>query len=212
MAVVYPLDDLLTGVKFAEQELDLMWRQEISTTGAGAIRAADVGDPVWMGRFQTVPLRREAARALKSRLDLLAGSLNTFLAWEQPGLPRDHLDGAFGDAGRIDAINDDRVRIRLRNLDPGFSISRGDLFCFDYQAGGLKRALHRAGETAVADASGETDLFTVSPPLKPAAQAGARVVFKQPSAVMVLRPGSFAGPQGDGKRTMTLRSEGVQVA
>lgn len=190
-AATFPLVGLIEAAGISGQSFKLEHRSEISRDQNGRTYVKRRGSPIWRASWTVRPKRHEDAVAFEALINLLDGGQNTFYAYDvRKPYPRAYPTGVFNDTGEIGAIDADNKRISLKNLDPNFEISRGDRIAFDYGAG-PSRALHEISEDVTADGSGVTALFEIRPHLRPGLAVDDAVVFKKPSAIFALDPGSF---------------------
>lgn len=207
MTIFYPVPDLLDVVKWRQESFELRYRHEISRTAGGEMIAADLGTPIWVASWASVPLSDDELAQAEARLGELRGSIGTFLAWSlRRKAPIAHPDGVGLEAAAIKNFGSGR-RVRLEGLVEGVKLTRGDLISWQDSAG---YRLHRVLETRFADEDGETSSFEVAPRPVLEPSEGTPVSVLKASCAMRLTPGSVAvTPNGPFSSVVTFAAEQV---
>lgn len=191
MAITFPRTDVIEAL-YQDQPFELMERQEISRSQGGTPYAKSLSEAIWTVSMQTVPMHNDDSLDFVAILRSLDGSIGTFTAHDlRRPYPREYPDGNFTDSGKLKTINENNKAVSLKGLPASFKVSRGDYFSFNFGSG--RRALHQAMESVTADGSGDTTEFEVRPHIRPgvALSPDVSVVFKKPSAIFVMEPGSL---------------------
>lgn len=184
-ALTYPLalaifaDSLLV----AQNSFHLPEQVQQSRTGGGEQLSADVGERLWTGEIMLGRMTKAEAGRPEVLIDLIRQSGRSFLMYDRyrtnPLL--DPLGTILGAASvSILALGGDARELSLAGLPVGYTLSAGDYLSFAYGSSPVRQALHRVvNTTAVANASGQTALFEVTPALRPGAVAAAPVQLKK---------------------------------
>lgn len=176
----------------------LEFQQELSRQGSGGVIAKDLAPALWKADVSTVPLNDDDFNDIEAMIESLQGSINTFYLYDtKRRYPKSDPTGSIvgSNTVQINSVGGDNKSLTLKGLPASYTISRGDRFSFDY-GGTPSRAYHRALETVVANGSGVTPSFMVSPYLRPGAAADQVVTLKIPTALMQIVPGSHrASPE-----------------
>ena len=213
MAATFPLplaalSDLLP---VNSVEFNLEHRQEISGTGSGLILAADVSDPLWMPSVECVRLRNSASLAIESAIDLLDGSIGTFLL-ANPRRPHPAADptGSILGSNTVTILaNQNGKEIKLQGLPSGYVLTPGDHVAWDF---GSVRVFHRIVTGATADGAGETGWMELRPHLIPTSAAvDTEVILKKPAMVARIVPGTLSGRRRNGQFVDGISFQAVQV-
>lgn len=195
MAMTFPLDrtaffDLLP---IQAMTFDCPEQLQQSRTGDGAILTADLGTRLWQGEVQLGPMTRTEAARVRSLLDVLRGAGRSFFVYDAATpAPLQDPDLAFlGTAApTLHTVGGDGRSLRVTGLPAGYVLSAGDLLSFSYLSAPMRYALHRVVTETVADGTGLTPLFEVTPNVRPGASAGAAVTLDRPWCKALLVPGS----------------------
>lgn len=112
--------------------------------------------------------------------------------------------------GKIASIASNNHQVSLSDLAPGYVISRGDMFAFEYGSVGQKRrALHRFGETVTATESGLTGQIEVYPHIRTGAGPGTSITLLYPSMRAKIIPGTYR-ISGSGPLHQTISFSAIQ--
>jgi hypothetical protein len=192
MTITFPRTDILTAVRFADQTLTLVSRQELSTMANGSVRGKDFGPALWSVQYKTVPLNSNLGVTYEAMLNSLDGVIHPFEAGDlRRKYPLAYPTGAFTDSGQINSINANNKAVSFKNLPANFALSVGDYFSFDYSNGtGTCRALHQIMESVTANSGGTTTEVEIRPFLRPGLTVSTPVTFKTPRGRFTLLPNS----------------------
>lgn len=190
MTITFPRTDILTSVRYTDQQLQLVSRQETSTQASGVVRGKDFGSALWQATYTTVPLLLRDALAFEAALNSLDGVINVFEAGDlRARYPRAYPAGVFSDTGVLNSVNANNKALSLKSLPPGFILSAGDYLAFNY---GTSRALHQIVESVTADIGGNTTEFEVRPHIRPGFALNSAVILKNPNGQFTLLPNSVS--------------------
>ena len=212
MTLTFPLTrsaffDLLP---IQQMSFDCPEQLQQSRTGDGSVLTADLGARLWRGDVQLGPMTRSEAAQVRALLDVLRGAGRSFMASDLAA-PRPLADPDLSFLGTaapvLHTIGADSRTLRVAGLPAGYVLSAGDLLSFSYGVSPTRHALHRVVSEAIADGTGLTPLFEVTPHIRPGAAAGAAVTLDRPSCKAVLVPGSV--DVGATRRTLI---EGVRFS
>lgn len=185
MALTYPLalavfaDSLLVS----QNSFHLPEQVQQSRTAGGEQLGADVGERLWTGQIMLGRMTRAEAGRPEVLIDLIRQAGRSFLIYDRyrtnPLL--DPLGTILGAASvTILALGGDARELSLSGLPVGYTLSAGDYLSFAYGSAPVRQALHRVvNTTVVANGSGQTTLFEVTPALRPGAIATAPVQLKK---------------------------------
>lgn len=185
---------------------------EVSGERGDQVRVKQLGPDLWAGRYEASQLLPGMARQIKAIIAGIMMQRNTFYGWDPAGqYPAADPDGAkiITPANiKINSLNADNQRLSLKGLPASYVLTRGDYLAFDY---GSARALHQvwAASTVVADGTGLTGEFYVTPRIRPGASVNLVVTLVKPAAEMMIVPGSFASTEGP--RVASISFDAVQV-
>jgi hypothetical protein len=187
--------DLIDYLPISDAVFKLQWQQEISPTGGGTPRGADLGEELWLADIACSVLTSEEARTAEAMIDDLRGVIGSFYVWN-PRAPYPLADPngtALGtNAVTIYALGSDSKSLRLAGLPVGYQIKIGDFFSFDTGSSpNVRRCLHRFTAAGIADGAGRTPMLGVVPHLRAGVATALAVALKKPSAEMFILPGSF---------------------
>jgi len=185
----------------------------MSRTGKGEQLTADVGERLWQGRIMLGRITRSEAARPEVLIDLIRQAGRSFLIYDRyrtnPGA--DPTGSILGSSSvTILALGGDAREMSLAGLPVGYTLSAGDYLSFAYGSG--LQALHRVvATTVVADGSGETVLFEVTPALRPGATPGAAVALKKAFCKAVAVAGSIEAANRYSTMTEGLAFDWVQT-
>jgi hypothetical protein len=108
-------------------------------------------------------------------------------------VPKDQPERCGTSAGPVSilALGGDARELSLTGLPVGYTLWAGDYLSFAYGTSPVLQALHRVvATTVVANGSGQTALFEVTPALRPGAAVAAPVTLKKAFCKAVAVAGS----------------------
>lgn len=184
-ALTYPLalatfaDSLLVS----QNSFSLPEQVQASRTAGGEQLSADVGERLWTGQIMLGRMTKAEAGRPEVLIDLIRQTGRSFLMYDRfrPNPLLDPLGTILGAAAvTILALGGDARELSLAGLTVGYTLSAGDYLSFAYGASPVRQALHRVVNTiVVANGSGQTPLFEVTPALRPGAAAATPVQLKK---------------------------------
>lgn len=190
---------------------------EVSPFRSGEQVAKELGETLWRMTVQT-PTLSEDDHAELSAWHATLTSIQPFYGYDiLRRYPRAYNSGwggllvggsPFNGTGRIASLTAAKT-LGLGTLPPGFVLQPGDYLQFDYTDGITRRALHQIVEGGVA-AAGGTVTVEVRPFIRPGWSVNAVVQFFQPSAKMLIVPGSWQAPSAR-NRTSSVSFESLQT-
>jgi hypothetical protein len=196
MAFTFPLalSDFWSGLPVASFSWDLGESLVSSKTAAGEILVADKGTRLWSGSAILRPQTNEDASATLALLNVLRQSNRTFLA-----TPRHHAAPTYDPDGvilgassvTINSLSSDLRSLSLAGLPAAYILSAGDFLGFQYLSSPTRYALHQiVSGPVIADGTGTTAEFEVTPTIRTGAATGAAVTLVNPVFMARLIPGS----------------------
>lgn len=190
MTISYPLN-FFEDTHIFTDNFELKWVQQQSMDRAGRVFTKDLGDPIWIGAFNTGTMSHDDCVEFQARLNSLRGSLETFSAYDtRRPYPRTLPQGGFDDSlCTLFAINGSRNEIRVDNIPTGLVPKIGDKLAFTYDT--TRRSLHEVVEQPGINGSNVTTSFEVRPNIPVGVTTGTSVTFSKPDCEMNLRPGSL---------------------
>ena len=216
VALTYPLplatfaDSLLV----MQNSFTLPEQVQMSRTAGGEQLSSDVGERLWTGKIALGRMTRAEAGRPEVLVDLIRQTGRSFLMYDRyrtnPVL--DPLGTILGAASvSILALGGDARELSLTGLPVGYTLSAGDYLSFAYGSAPVRQALHRVvNTTVVANGSGQTPLFEVTPALRPGAAAAAPVQLKKAYCKAVAVYGSIEEAQRYSTMTEGLAFSWVQ--
>lgn len=210
VALTYPLplatfaDSLLVS----QNTFYLPEQVQASRTAGGEQLGADIGERLWTGKIMLGRMTRSEAGRPEVLIDLIRQAGRSFLMYDRyrtnPLLdPTGTILGAA--SVTILALGGDARELSLAGLPVGYTLSAGDYLSFAYGSSPVRQALHRVvNPSVVANGSGQTALFEVTPALRPGAAAAAPVQLKKAYCKAVAVYGSIE----EAERLSTM-TEGV---
>lgn len=197
MSISFPLTTVLSATSFADQNFQLISRQELSRQANGRTIGKDLGSAIWVASYATIPMSNDDALAYEALLDSLDGVVQTFEAYDLRRIyPRSDPAGASYNNGALLSVNANNKALALSGLIAGQVVSAGDYLSFTY---GSSRALHKVAESVTANGSGVTAEFEVRPHLRTGwtLSPSTTVLLKAPRGIFALMPGSVSSkPNG----------------
>jgi hypothetical protein len=205
--------DLMNALVVAGIDYRLDYGQETSGQAGGQVRVRDLRSPLWMMDVDCSTLTLQQLRIVRARVAALGGSRGSFYAYDPAtAYPEADPDGAIvgSSAVLINSLGADGSSLSLKGLPAGYALTEGDLLAFTFSS--TRRALHMidAVAGAVANGSGVTPEFHVSPPIRQGAAVNNPVNLKMPAAEMRIVPGSLS--QNASGMIGTYSFKAVQVA
>lgn len=209
MTLSFPLSRLefFSLLPISEFTMDLPETVEVSQSAGGELFAANLGARLWRGTVTLGRLTYAEAGEVEGLIDVLREAGNTFLAYDTRR-PYPLASGvSAGGAVSIRTLNGNNRGLSLQGMPAGYVLTRGDYLEFDYGASPQRKALHRILEGTVANGSGNTVAFDVTPNIRPGAVVGASVNLTRPAFKAQIVPGSVN--KGSARRGI---SEGISFA
>lgn len=205
--------DLMNALVAASLNFRLDYGQETSGQAGGQVRVKDLRSPLWMMDVDCSTLSLQQLRIVRARVGALGGSGSSFYAYDKAArYPATDPGGLIvgSSAVLINSLGGDGASLSLKGLPPGYVLTEGDLLAFTFSS--TRRALHMidAVAGAVANGSGVTPEFHVSPPIRQGAAVNNPVNLKMPAAEMRIVPGSLS--QNASGMIGTYSFKAVQVA
>ena len=216
MALTYPLplatfaDSLLVS----QNSFQLPEQVQMSRTAGGEQLSSDLGERLWTGKIVLGRMTKAEAGRPEVLIDLIRQTGRSFLMYDRyrtnPLL--DPLGTVLGAASvTILALGGDARELSLTGLPVGYTLSAGDYLSFAYGSSPVRQALHRVvNTTVVANGSGQTALFEVTPALRPGSIATAAVQLKKAFCKAVAVYGSIEEAQRYATMTEGLAFSWVQ--
>jgi hypothetical protein len=166
---------------------------DVAATAGGEALAADIGTVLWSGVFEMDDaMTWDEASRITPLINLLRRGNSSFMVADPGRLwPRADPFGLVltGSAPTISALGGSGQELSLEGLPAWYGLQRSDLLSFEYLASPTRYALHEIVSDVQANASGQTPLFQVNPPLRPGAMAGTPVRLVMPHCKARLVPG-----------------------
>ena len=201
MAITFPRAFPLCA--FTEQSsFELVFQQSRSLTGGGSPDVADVGPPMWEGKWSTRTLSRSEFAEWDAWLESLRGGLRLFkgrpnrhrwpLAYPKGFSGLEFEGKPFSGSANLGLIGATRDTVTFDELPVGFVLSVGDWFSIPC---GSRQCLHRILEGGTADTTGVADV-TCEPVIRPGIVTDIPVLFDAPYCDMNLseKPSTTRNP------------------
>lgn len=196
MSLAFPLSravfwDLLPIREFV---LEPSEPQELIRSRGGMVRAARIGQPLFVGRvlLDLLPLSLELQ--LQPLLGLVgrAGATFTVSDPRRPGPAADPTGATLGGATpTLTASATDTREAQIDGLPSGYVLTQGDALAFEYGAAPVRRGYHRVVQTVTADGSGSVAAVELDPPLRDGVGGPVSLTLVQPSLAVRMIPGSL---------------------
>ncbi|MBL4767628.1 MAG: hypothetical protein JKY94_07930 [Rhodobacteraceae bacterium] len=184
--------NLPDGIRFAASEIYPVNLKSVSKMEGRHSEVVEFGQPYWVAKYTTSPLRRAQVPILDAWLMRATKAETTFLAYDPtrcrpikyPNGPLSGtkaIGGAFDGTANLALINNSR-EVVIDGLPDGFQLSEGDYVSF--RMSNLIRSLHMIDEDAISNSSGVVTLNLISGLDVQHFTVGAVVDFEKPSCVM----------------------------
>lgn len=178
------------------QPFEPVYQQTQAITGGGSVNAAEVGDMLWRGIFETKTLDRATFNAWVAWGQSLRGGLKLFKG-RPPGhkWPVAHPKGFAGvlylgsqwsGLGNLSVLGAGRDTVTINQIPNGITLSPGDAFSIPV---GSRQHFHRITEGATS--SGNAVSLSIEPPIMPGVTTGIAARIDTPWCDMVLEEGKF---------------------
>lgn len=197
MAYTFPLstDQFMLSLPVREMTFDIPEAIEMNETGGGEVLTAALGTRLWQGDVLLADMVPEEADMALAALDVLRRPGATFMAYDK-GRPAPALDpngvwlATTGGSPTLHTVDGNARDIRISGLPAWYRLQPRDYVAFAYAASPLRFALHRVVTAAVADSSGLTPLFEVSPSIRSGFAINTDVQLIRAACKAVIVPGS----------------------
>lgn len=165
-----------------------------SPTDGGQFFHGTRGTPLWTGPVVLAARPNRDARAIQSRVEVMARSGESFLAYDVTATaPRSDPDGSILGAATptVGAINgSDAFAVAIGGLPVGYALMAGDMISIQTASGRLN-LVRMVDDVAVASAGGITPLFRVEPARFAEVAVGDAVTLIRAPAKFRVDPGTF---------------------
>lgn len=208
MALVFPRD-LTDLVRWSAPSIKLMFRQEMSRRQGGTTQAKDMGEPLWVADWTSVPLPLADADAVVAQFSSLRGSVNPFYLYPfTRSRPRAASASQALTGVTVLSVRSDNAALQLSGLPADFEMSAGDFLSIETSAGG--REFHRVVVGGGASSGGVSPELEVEHYVRPSVVESAAVTLVKPLVEMRLDPGSLDDPfAGLGHRRIVFKATQV---
>lgn len=199
-ALTFPLalEDFFDGLRITTTGFDLTERMRRSETGGGESLVSDLSPRLWQFRFQVRTTTHAEQRAAEAKARILKQAGRPFFVTDPTAAyPASDPDGSTlgSSTVTIASLNSDNRRLTLTGLPANYELPAGTLLSFTYGSP-ARYALHEVVAGVTAYGTGTTQLFEVSPFIRPGATVGTWVTLIKPFCKAVMMPGSWeAGPR-----------------
>lgn len=217
MALSYPLSRafFLDTLLISDLTFDLPEQLAQSRTAGGEQLTAEYAERLWTGRIDLGPMQKHEVGNPEVLVSVLRHAGRSFDVYDRrrPYPLLDPTGTILGAATpTILALGGDPREMSLAGLPAGYTLSAGDYLSFPYSFLSVTRqALHRVVNFVVmANGSGETPLFEVTPPLRPTAAIGQGVELRKPYCRAVIVAGSATPNTGRSSLSEGLGFDWVQ--
>lgn len=198
----WPSTDIMSLMPVESSTFILQRQREFSRAASGTVYKKDLGPALWTATVQSVPITHEVAEQVGALIDSAEDQMAPFYVWN-PRMSSPQLD-RFGvilgsRTPQIAAVNADTKRVQIKGLPVGYTLTRGDRWSTDTVAAS-KHAMFRVVDAlVVADGTGTTPLFEVSPYIRPGLLLAANdpVQLIKPTAIMAIIPGTLSDATTD---------------
>jgi hypothetical protein len=195
MAVLpWPSSLIAEELKVESATFRLSRLREHSRDGNGTTFNKNLGPAIYRAAIQTVPLKWGKAEQVMALIEAMEDSLASFYVWN-PAMPFPQADpgGVLYAASTptIHTINGDGKRIRVQGLPPAYVLTRGDGLESVYATPARRQRSVVVDATVVADGSGVTPLFELTPFLRTGLAVDDAVNFIRPKVAMKIVPGTL---------------------
>ena len=161
----------------------------ISRTRGGDVMAAGIGTRLWRGEIHLDVMTDAEHRAIRPLIDLLLAPGASFLLTDRlRAAPRDDPRGAILGSATPRLRQISARELALKGLPPQYWLRRDDLLGFSYGANPTRHAFHRVVGEVRANASGDTALFEVTPPVRAGAAVNVPVTLIRPACKAMILP------------------------
>lgn len=185
-----------------------------SRTDDGQSFQSTRGVPLWTSPVVLAARPNRDARAIQTRIEVMARNGETFLAYDvtAPG-PRLDPDGAILGAASPAVAGvtvPNAFTTRVSGLPAGYVLSAGDMLSI-LTASGRRNLARVVDDTVTADGAGLTPVFQIEPGRFAEGDVGNSVTLIKPLAKFKIEPGSFDPGTQDGVNTLGAGFQVTQV-
>jgi hypothetical protein len=203
--MVTTLSREIGGRRYTTTSFEQVFQQAVSMTGGGSPNVADLGPPLWRGKWATTALSDLELGEWEAFFSSLRGGMRTFRGRpSRRWFPAMHANGWSDTPGALTGIAVARDAVTLNDLPVGTVLSPGDYVSIPV---GSRQHIHRIVKRV---SSGATSAVVgVEPTIRPNAVLGVPATIVGPWCDMVLAgPPSYPTEQN---RTGRVSFEGLQV-
>lgn len=216
MALSFPLTlaEFFDTLPIKSVSFDLGESIEMSQTEAGEILTAEMGPRLWRATVNIRVGQYAEIEQVKAKINLLRYPGRSLLVHKIPlKAPQYDPTGTVlgSSAVLLHTVQSNNREIRLNGLPVGYEITVGDCLSFTYGSNPVRYAMHQVATNAVADGSGLTNLFEVTPFIEPGFVLNSAVTLIKPKFKAILVPGSFNPGESGSKFTDGVSFEVIQT-
>lgn len=222
-------------VSIGNRNWELQRFDQVSGLGSGQPLTAELASPLWTLPVQLVPMPNAEAEPILTMLEMLTHpgrafyfsnpkreypvsdpdgnallaltTLHTSRPWNDTFTWSDSMNwgGSLPTANIAIAGLSGNNQVSFSGLPPGYTLTAGDMFSFDYGPPlQPRRAMHRITETVTASSGGVTPLAEVFPFIRTGAAVGNSVSIAKPAILASLVPGTLNSGVAD-----TVNTSGI---
>lgn len=183
MALTFPLPlSFFSSLHVEQSSFDLPPGTTQSRTRGGEVIAADTHARLWTGRISIPPMLHGRAAQVSAKLRALRDARATlfvhpFPLWAPQSDPTGVTLGAA--TPTIHTISSGRL-LRISGLPAAYALTAGDYLSFAYGSSPTRYGFFQLVEDAIANGSGLTPLFEVTPALPAGLTTGLAVTLVRP--------------------------------
>jgi hypothetical protein len=197
MALSFPLSvaQFMSLLPVAEITFDIPESRTIDETGGGEVLTSSYGTRLWQGEVALGDMEPPEADIALPLLDVLRRDGASFMAYDV-SRPAPTLDPGgiwlttTGGAPKLHTVDANGRDLRISGLPAWYRLQPRDYLAWSYGSSPTRFALHRVVTAAVADATGLTPLFEVSPSIRPGWVVNSDVQLVRPACKALIVPGS----------------------
>lgn len=186
--------------------------RELSGMGTGQILQADLAPQLWRGNVELAEQYHNDMIRIEARLNAIVRSVGSFYLYDPRMIaPPDDPTGAdlSGFTPQINSLPNPST-MSLKGLPANYKLAAGTYLSWDYGSSPTRRAFHQIAEDIVANGSGVTAAFEVSPFVRPGSAVNANVTLVKPAMRCIIEPGSIDGGSTGNSVTSALSFAVVQ--
>lgn len=200
----YSLADFAERLLISSVIWDIQRNDAVSGQGSGAIIAAELGPPLWIGTITLIKDYHDPIKQIAAKVRKLHGAQERLFLYDPLSkYPQSDKKGQAiaGATVSIASVSSSRDALSIQGLPAFFKLLPGDKMSISYGASPTRYAFLEVSDDVTANGAGVTAEFGVFPHIPLSVTAGLSVTLVKPACQCIVMPGSHNPGTASGLHT-----------